>query len=102
MYSFQTVVGGRWRLKMRELLLVSIGIVIGATMAERGRAQSPSAPKMPPRSPAQKAPTKVLPEKSARELQFQRLDTSHDGKLDLEEFVGGSAGKAAEIKRQEF
>jgi Ca2+-binding EF-hand superfamily protein len=46
--------------------------------------------------------TKKPAEKSARELAFQRIDTSRDGKIDTDEFLGGSVGKAADSKRQEF
>lgn len=46
--------------------------------------------------------TKKPAGKSARELVFQRIDSNRDGKIEIEEFLGGSAGKAADNKRQEF
>jgi Ca2+-binding EF-hand superfamily protein len=83
---------------MNQLSKIVLGIVFGLMMVERAGAQNAPAQK----APAKNVPTKKPGEKSARVLQFQRLDASRDGKLDAEEFAGGSVGKAADVKRQEL
>lgn len=46
--------------------------------------------------------TKATTPKSGRQLVFERLDKNGNQKLEVDEFVDGSVGKAAENKRQEF
>src|SRR4051794_15771290 len=89
---------------MRQVFNILMGIatvaMVGQQVTGQNNLPAPRTP-LPPNS-AQKNTSRTVPEKSARELQFRRLDTNGDGKINDEEFIGGSAGKAANIKREEF
>lgn len=42
------------------------------------------------------------PQKTQRELVFERMDTDHDGVMDISEYLAGSIGKVADEKDKEF
>ncbi|QDV51255.1 EF hand [Gimesia fumaroli] len=42
------------------------------------------------------------PKKTQRELVFERMDTDHDGLMDISEYLAGSIGKVADAKDKEF
>ncbi|MCA9014192.1 MAG: hypothetical protein KDA77_02560, partial [Planctomycetaceae bacterium] len=42
------------------------------------------------------------PQKTQRELVFERMDKDHDGVLDISEYLAGSIGKVADTKDEEF
>lgn len=65
------------------------GVVVGFLLAGPACAQATK-------------PTKDVVDKSARQKAFDRLDRSGDAKLDVDEFLDGSVGKASESKRAEF
>jgi len=51
---------------------------------------------------AEPAKKEKQPKKTQQELVFERLDTDHDGVLDISEFLAGSIGKVADVKGEEF
>lgn len=51
---------------------------------------------------AEPAKKEKQPKKTQRELVFERMDTDHDGLMDISEYLAGSIGKVADTKDKEF
>jgi Ca2+-binding EF-hand superfamily protein len=88
--------------------LVAVALVCTGTISrEAATAQDAAGQKSA--SPNSPSPTKAVSNTKAKKpaktpphkVEFQRLDSNRDGKLDADEFLGGSVGKAGDAKRQQ-